>query len=321
MLRLFSKINIISILLLPLFVVAYLFLYANYSIGSYAFDYQSIVNLGFWGVYPLDKSINFLLCGFFILLNAILLTWTFNKRNFVDKTTLLPAFLYVILMTNTREFQQFDGILIFHSLLIAIINILTQLTFNKENYAAIFNMGLLAGLGSTLFPAFYLLMPFLYFVSLFQVAFNWRAMMLYVAGFTTPQLFLLYFFFVKNQPIDSSIILWSIDTGQTPSNYIFDVIILFGIILITIISSQFSFSSLAQNHKKAANGMNLLLIAWTIIAFYMYLWYDSVIFFQLAIVPLAFIATINLLKNQNSFIQLAMFFVAISFSYLKFFFK
>lgn len=320
MLRLFTSINFFSILLLPLFVVGYFLLAQNFSPSSYIFDSQITFNLGVFGELPIDKLQNTLTCSILLLLNAIFINKVFNTRNFIEKTTLLPGFLYLVLMTNTREATTLDGALIFHLFLIGLINILSQLTFNKQNHEAAFNSGFLASAGAVFFPAFYPMMPLIYFIMLFQIPFKLREVLLFIGGCLVPQLFVLFYLYISHQLSFAIFYQWFAPSYSIPFNYFFDVLLLAFTSFTTLITSRITISYLNLKQKKTTLGFVLLLFFLSVSAFGIYFFFSNTLYLHLIIIPLAFLFSLNLLKNHHSFVQLTMFFVLLTFSYLKFFF-
>jgi hypothetical protein len=224
-------------------------------------------------------------------------------------------------MTNTREIQIFDGALIFQLLLLFSINILAKLTFNKQNFEALFNLGFITGLSATLFPAYYVMIPLVYVVSLFQTSFKVRELLLYIAGCVIPQLFIALWFLYQNKFGSFPIKSWFILSEHIPLNYLFDCVVLLATTFFSILYSRDAISNLALAQKKVASSINSLLILWSIFAVFMYFRYESILFLQLIIIPLTFITSISLLKSKNSFILSFTFLAALVFSYFKFFFK
>jgi len=320
MLRLFSQINIASLLLFPGLICFYVFLHNTFHEGLYTFEIASEFSLGVWGLVEIGMQTSIVANSLLILLNAALLNWVFNKLNFYEQNSLLPGFIYVILLTNTREFNVFDGALIFHFLLIVALHVTVQITFNTQYLEPMFNLGFLIGVASTFFPFLYFAFPLFYLLTLSLKSYKIREMATYFGGWLIPQLFVLFFLYYYK--------LFTIEyfydclflTNTIPLNYFIDVILLGVITVVILLAIRPSVTNISIHLKKFINALIVLTLISAVCAYYCYFTMDEIALFQAFIVPVSFLFAVILLRNPKAFIPLVSFYSALIFSFLKFFF-
>ena len=320
MFRVFSQINLVSLLLFPSLIILYVLLHTTFQEGLYTFESDDTFYLGLWGSVQLSSFLNILLCGGFIFVNAILLNWVFNKLNYYDQSTLLPGFVYIILLTNTREFSVFDGSLLFHLFLILALFLLSRITINKQHLEIYFNMGFLLGVGASFFPVFYFAFPLFYLVSLLLKAYKTRELTAYLAGWVVPQLFVGLYLYLFKIPLLTSIEDWGNNIPLIPLNYFFDLIILLMTFLIVITTVNFVVSTLSLHLRRYTFGIVVMTTISAVSSTYYYLFFEDIRLIHTITVPLAILFAIVLLKKKNKFLQFIAFYSILIFSFLKFFF-
>lgn len=322
MLRIFSQINILSLLLLPLIIAAYLYLHWNSVEGSlYAFETEELVNLGVWGVHKVGMLTNDILCFAFVLVNATLLNYIFNKQNFYEKNSLLPGFIYAILLTNVGEFYIFDGALILHTFLILATNVLFRISFNELNFGALFNFGLFLGIGATFSPKFYLALPLFYILILLSKPFKVREFLLYITGWAIPQFYAAFFLFFYNILNEKTLYSWWQFSYQIPYNYFMNTIVIGIVFISTLVGANAVLSKTGIQLRKFSGAYFVLMVTSTLVAFALFLFFKRVDFFHFLILPLSLLFSVSLLKNKSNFVQMLAFYIALIYSGLKFFFN
>ncbi len=320
MFRVFSQINLVSLLLFPSLIILYVLLHTTFQEGLYTFESDNTFYLGLWGNVQISSFVNILLCGGFIFVNAILLNWVFNKLNYYEQSTLLPGFIYIILLTNTHEFSVFDGALLFHLFLILALFLLSRITINKQHLEIYFNMGLLLGVGASFFPVFYFALPLFYLLSLFLKAYKTRELTLYIAGWLVPQLFIGLYLYLFKIPFSYIVRNWTENVPLIPLNYFFDLIILLITFLIVITTVSFVVTTLTLHLKRYTFGYVILTTISAVSSSYYYLFFEDIRLIHTIVIPLAILFSIVLLKKKNKFLQLIAFYSILIFSFLKFFF-
>lgn len=320
MYRIFSQINLLSLVLFPSLIILYILLHSTFQKGLYTFESNNIAYLGVWGSAPISSFLNIILCGTFVFVNATVLNWVFNKLNFYERSTLLPGFIYVILLTNTREFSVFDGALIFHLLIILTLYLLSRITINKQHSEVLFNMGFLLGIGASFFPVFYFAFPVFYIVSLLLKTYKLRELTAYLAGWILPQIFVAFYLFIFKIPFLNSVESWPNNIPLIPLNYFFDTIILLFTFLIVITTVTSVVSTLSLHLRRYTFTIVVLAIMSVAVATHFYLFFGDIRIIHMVTIPLAILFAIVLLKKKNKFLQFIAFYSVFIFSFLKFFF-
>ncbi len=320
MFRVFSQINLVSLLLFPSLIILYVLLHTTFQEGLYTFESDNTFYLGLWGNVQISSFVNILLCSGFIFVNAILLNWVFNKLNYYERSTLLPGFIYIILLTNTRELSVFDGALIFHLFLILALFLLSRITINKQHLEIYFNMGFLLGVGASFFPVFYFTLPLFYLLSLLLKAYKTRELLLYIAGWLVPQLFIGLYFYLFKIPFSYIVRNWTDNVSLIPLNYFFDLIILLITFLVAITTVNLVVTTLSLHLKRYTFGLVILTTISAVSSSYYYFFFEDIRLIHTIVILLATLFAIVLLKKKNKFLQLIVFYSIFIFSFLKFFF-
>lgn len=188
MIRLFTENRAFAALLIPVLITGYLFL--NYTFPF--FDQFAILNFGFFGSYTIDGLwINAIGGGIILLLNASLINYVFNSHNFFNKTTYLPAIIYITWMSFYKEMYVPSGTMLSHTFFILAINQFFFLNQNEDGRRSVFNAALFLGIASCLQPVMLIVFPFIYFSVWILRPFVLRESILIIAGYFTPFLYAL----------------------------------------------------------------------------------------------------------------------------------
>lgn len=188
MIRLFTENRAIAALLIPVFITAYIFL--NYLFPY--FDTDPLLNFGFFGSFSIENEwLKIISGGAILLLNASLINYVFNSHNFFNKTTYLPAFIYIIWMSFFKEMHMPTGIILSHTFFILAINQLFFLNQNEDGRKYIFNASLFLGIATCFQPIMLIVFPFIYFSVWILRPFIFRESILIAAGYFTPFLYVL----------------------------------------------------------------------------------------------------------------------------------
>jgi len=129
-----------------------------------------------------------------VLIEAFLFNYILIKNELVPKNTLIPALVFVILSSHSRELLHLNPALISGLFLIIILYNLFQVYTEEEAYGKIFNSGFLAAVGSFFyFPVFYFIF-FIWFTFIVYRLYKWRDWLIPFTGLLTPYLFLFTYF-------------------------------------------------------------------------------------------------------------------------------
>lgn len=133
-----------------------------------------------------------------LILQALLLKRILSTNDLTPKNSLLPAFLYILLMSSFSNFQNIQPLLFANFfLIIALQNILAAYS-NPESYEQIFIASLMISLGSFFyFPVIFFTL-FIFLVFLIFSILKWREWIISLLGFLIPYLFLFSYYFLTD---------------------------------------------------------------------------------------------------------------------------
>jgi hypothetical protein len=134
-----------------------------------------------------------------LLLQAFMINHVTTSKGLMERHTLLPALIYVVLMSSDFNMLALHPVLIANFFLILAINKIFDTFSEKDVPLEVFNVGFLVALaGLFYYPA--MLFFFLAVVALFvYMVGNIRGIMATFIGFLTPLLFLFVFFYLTDQ--------------------------------------------------------------------------------------------------------------------------
>jgi hypothetical protein len=120
------------------------------------------------------------------------------SNDLIPKNSLLPAFLYILLMSSFVNFQNIHPLLFANLFLITALQIILKTYSKPECYEQIFIATLLISLGSMFyFPVIFFIL-FVWLVFLIFSLIKWREWVISIFGFSTPYLFLFSFYFITD---------------------------------------------------------------------------------------------------------------------------
>lgn len=131
-----------------------------------------------------------------VIAGSMIFNYSLTKFDLVPKNTLVPAMVYIILMSYT------PSLLILHPgaipalLTVLILFYLFQVYTEEEAYAQIYNIGLLIGISSFFyFPSIFLIL-FIWLTFIVYRLYSWREWTIPITGIITPYLFLFTYYFM-----------------------------------------------------------------------------------------------------------------------------
>ena len=125
-----------------------------------------------------------------ILSGALFFNFTLTKNDIAPKNTLIPAMVFLLLMSHSPGLLYLHEALIPSVLLLIVIYFLFQVYTTEDAYPQVFNSGLLIGISSFFyFPSIYLLL-FVWLTFIVFSLYKWREWTIVFFGFITPYVFL-----------------------------------------------------------------------------------------------------------------------------------
>lgn len=158
------------------------------------FQGEATLDMGWWGTWVISDgktSIVYLIfSAFMVLVNAVLLNYTFNSGEFNERNTYLPSLNFIVFSAFSAEFYFFNGIQITVMMVLLALNQFLQLTQTKEGAASVFNGAFFIGIGISLYPPLLFSCPFMVLMYWVIRPFHWREFWYFIAGISTPLLHL-----------------------------------------------------------------------------------------------------------------------------------
>ena len=136
-----------------------------------------------------------------LLVQAFLFNYILIKAELVPKNTLIPAMVFIILLSHSSSLLHLHPALIASLFLIIILYNIFGVYTEADAYTKIFNSGFLIAIASFFyFPVFY----FIFFIWLSFIVFRlykWRDWLIPFTGLLTPYIFLFTYFLWSDQLI------------------------------------------------------------------------------------------------------------------------
>lgn len=143
-----------------------------------------------------------------IVISAFLLNNILVYHDLTPKNNLLPAFIFIILMSSNPQALCSYPVSVALPLFVWFLHSLYKVNDAPENYMEVFNAGMLVSVISMIYPAALLLFFFLWIALLVFGTFNGRNLIISVIALAIPYLYLFLYF------------LWTDQAGEALSGYL-----------------------------------------------------------------------------------------------------
>lgn len=323
MISFFNRITFQNIILLPLLLALYLYLGWNNGGLAEFYGYKKQIDLGLWGTFPFNIEWNHRLNIAIITLNAFLITYLFNHYNFHDKTTILPTYMYLILLSNTDVFYKLDGGLIFQIFLILALIIIVKMSENSSNYYGFFNLGLLLGTGSSFSIDFLAFALFIFLSVLLIKPFKLRSFFLYLFGYLTPFVYLAFYLYFIH-PIDVRDYFAKVFYFQHEWIHLFaylNIATILIMLVVVFIGAQGLPTKVGIQKARQIRVFALISLLFGLIGLAFLFFNRTIDIFHFLVPPLALLFSILLLQTKKNFVYEAFFYMMLAYSLVKFFFQ
>lgn len=186
MVQLFFGNRSFALLFLPILAAAYVILniYVPYYLP------EDNAHFGFWGdLLPQSRWIAQVLAPLLVLVEAVLINSLFNRNDFMERNTYIPALLYVTCMSEFHCFYFLDGFAIAQFAVVVAVHQLFQLYQNEDGRRYVFNVGFWLGIACTFHPLFVLMALIAFWLVWVIRPFVMRESALLVVGFIIPLMY------------------------------------------------------------------------------------------------------------------------------------
>ncbi len=311
MVRLFLVGNPAAVLMIPLLILGYDFLWIH-TTPSYAEN-----SFGLIGNFSLSTSFSMVLANALVASNSLLMNRLFNLNSFLEKTTFLPSLIYIISCSFFDLIFTFDAYLIVHFLLLNLLHHLLKLSLNETDKSNLFNAFFLLGCCIVFLPKILFIAPlFLILLSRFMIL-RIKDYLILLTAFIIPLLYVLTYRFVIYDDVD--IFQWFVFSIRFTS----ENIKLFLIALVLFIVSMVAvFQQIKNSNINLKRKLQSTILFGFILLLNFLLFdsddnnYEKISFFY---IPFSVLLTFTFLHKPFALIATSMFYLVILFSLLKFF--
>jgi len=314
MLRLFLDNRVGVLLLLPAILGLYLI---GYLLG-YTAPFGQTQQISSILPYLSNLTAGHILAHFLILLlNAVVLNWVFNSREFLEKNTFIVSLNYLIFASFFHTWGEANWLFAAHLFCIIGFGLFLGVKPQQNSRKPAFNASFLFGLSLFFEPTFVVLLPTLLLMFVVLRGFFWRELLLQVLGFFLPIAGYLSFVHLTNQTSTFAFL-------PTFEYYAFNwqeltIICLLGLIFI------FSLLGLRARLHKASLKLKKQTQILTVFTFYVFGVGLAAFFFtgqigllSLLVLPFSFYFSYALLSSSLGISSHLFFYIVFSFSLVKF---
>lgn len=145
------------------------------------------------------KLLSTILAFVLVLLQGLLINNIFSYNQLCPKTTFLPAFIYILILSSNYTSMTISPILISNTFILLAIFFLFRSYDQKEGIDEIYNANLFVALAALTFAPSVLLILWIWFSLLNYKQYKWRYWIISLLGLLTPLIFLIIYYFLNDQ--------------------------------------------------------------------------------------------------------------------------
>ncbi|WP_231490657.1 DUF6427 family protein [Pedobacter sp. Leaf170] len=182
---------------------------------------------------------NIFFAAILVFIQALLFNRIINNQNLLTKQSFLPGLMYVTGASLFMPFMVLSPALICNFLLIWIIDRFLKLNKSANSVTAVFDIGMIIGLGTLIYFPFISMLLMIFLSLLLFRAFNWRDWIAGIVGFLTVFFFLAVLYYWRDN-LTSFYQIWKPLVNRFPSvfkiNYN-DYLVLIPVFVIIVLAS------------------------------------------------------------------------------------
>ncbi|MFA5574949.1 MAG: hypothetical protein WC994_07840 [Brumimicrobium sp.] len=319
MIKLFLNNQSPVLVLIPIFTGIHLLL-GYYHPSFELLSVSSSDNL--WGIN--FTNINYLaskvLVLIFISINAIFLNFIFNTFEFFERLTYIPSVLYILILFLFPTSLQFNEIVIAHLFFLLSFYQLLKVRQNEDARNFAFLSGFFLGIAISFIPAFFVALLII-LIGIFTIRpFNLRELILPLAGIGV--IFFWLYLFVPDFSLNNIQFESNYNISEVNSTFQYVVLCFLGLYLL------FALKRMIDSRRKSSvrfKKINYIVIFGLLILFLtavlLFLIYDTVYYFPIAVVLVPFILAYLYIRELNRIairIFYSMFYILIVLNIIKF---
>ena len=186
-----------------------------------------------------SPTANIFFAAILVFTQALIFNRVINTHNLLLKPSFLPALMYITGASLFLPFMVLTPALICNFLVIWIIDKFLKLNKSNNSVTAVFDIGMIIGLGTLIYFPFISMLLMIFLSLLLFRAFNWRDWIAGLVGFLTIFFFLAVFYYWKDN-ISSFYQIWKPLANKFPAvfkiNYN-DYLVLIPVMVIIVLAS------------------------------------------------------------------------------------
>lgn len=252
--------------------------------------------------------------------NALQLNALFNRHEFLDKNNYGPALFYVVLMSFSFSFYQFDALLIVHVCWLQVIRILFLMHPNQDNRKQAFNAAFFAGVSAVFFPPSAGLLVFLWFAVWSLKSFNFKEWLMMHIGFGIPVFNGLMFWWFSGHTISLNVL------RNTNNNIKYEELIYYAssvavlvLFFLSIIGVRIRLQKSSIRFKKLNRALVWVLIGAVLFGSADLIFYQQLDWFNVMFIPLSFFFTFAFIHKFWQIVATWFFYATFLVAVVKFF--
>jgi hypothetical protein len=317
MVKLFTGNRAGVLLLLPIFVIGYLYFHV---LSGNLQDLEA-VNLGFWGAsVPLHSQTAMVWSGIVVLINAISINLIYNTNEFYERNSYISSLLYIVCMSFYHSFFSLDGLLLAHTALILMLHQFFQLRQNEDGRAIVFNGSFFAGIAATFHPPMVGMLPIMLIMVWIIRPFLVREFLLALSGFAVPLVYANTYFWYTGQDLELNILERVSDYYKEQIDFFVTSGLFVSLLVLSVVSIRNRMQKSSIRLKKLVNMLWLLMIVGFIYGMIDFIFFDQIERFSFLMVPLAFFLPFSFMHKKLMGAASVLFYLTFFYSLINFFF-
>lgn len=215
-----------------------------------------------------------ILAFFLVLAQGILINIIFSNNQLSSRNTLLPGFIYILLLSASYNSMTFSSVLIFNTFIIIGVYFLFKSFDRNEGLDEIYNASLFISLAFLTYIPSIILILWIFLTFLNYRFYKWRYWLISFFGFLTPIIFILAYYFLTSS-LQAAYTTYLSKLEILPNFFVtlqpIDIIFYITIGIFTLVSLFNTISSKGDcniNYRKKTNVLIILLFISLLVSLY-----------------------------------------------------
>jgi hypothetical protein len=154
---------------------------------------------------------NIIFSAILVYIQAIIFVNIINKHNFFNRSTFVPALMYVLVCSMFAPFLLLSNALICNFILLWILDLLFSIYRTSYVLSSITDIGILIAIGTLIYSPFVVIVLLLYVCLVVFRVFDWREWVSGLVGFSIPYIIVFTYYFFIGDLVDKIQVLLSLE--------------------------------------------------------------------------------------------------------------